>query len=195
MRINIDEKKYMSNLARGILEHLKRFLEEEGLEKTTLVAEFDIGDKQRVDFAFPNLKEKVFIEVHGQQHFKIVDHWGGAKGLQKRKLLDRHKKEMLDVMFPDSLLIEFGFKPVSYDEFLFTMGESLERIKKEDIIEIINEKIEQETVKTIKRTFEKKEIRNRMIETEEPKKRKRLSINEDEFIQIKRKGRTICKEW
>lgn len=136
MRIEIDEEKYMSGLARGILDHLKRFLEEENLQKTTLIAEQNICG-QRIDFSFPKLKNKVFIEVHGQQHFKPVKHWGGEKGLAHRKVLDRNKKELIEVNFPDSILIEFGYKKIKYEKFLEIMGESLDVIRKEDEAEVI----------------------------------------------------------
>lgn len=152
MRILIDESKYMSNLARGILEHLKRFLEEENLQKTTLIAEQNICG-QRIDFSFPELKNKVFIEVHGQQHFKEVKHWGGKEGLEKRKVMDRNKKELIEVKYPDSMLVEFGYKAITYEVFIKTMGEALEYIKRED-------------VKTEVKTDKKKEVKKIKTENE-----------------------------
>ena len=135
MRIEIDENKYMSKLAKGILEHLKRFLEENNLQKTTLTAEQNICG-QRIDFSFPNLKNKVFIEVHGEQHFKEVKHWGGKEGLEQRKVLDRNKKELLETKYPDSIMIEFGFKKITYEKFLEIMGEAKVLILKEDEVTI-----------------------------------------------------------
>lgn len=147
MKILIDESKYMSKLAQGILKHLKRFLEEKNLQNTTLIAEQNICG-QRIDFSFPELKNKVFIEVHGEQHFKEVKHWGGKEGLEKRKILDRNKKELIEVKYPDSILIEFGYKKITYKDFLKTMGSALDYIEKEDIKKevAIKNKTEKKTI-------------------------------------------------
>lgn len=172
MRIEIDENKYMSKLARGILGHLKRFLEEENLQRTTLKAEQNICG-QRIDFSFPNLKNKVFIEVHGQQHFKSVEHWGGVEGLAKRKVLDRNKKELIEVNFPDSILIEFGYKKIRYEQFLEIMGEALDLIKKED--EVKERRIGKNNIKTnIIKT--ENEIKIRTTETEIKKRNTEIGI-------------------
>lgn len=170
MLIDIDESKHISKLARGVLEHLKRFMEENNINNSTLVDEFVIARKQRVDFAFPFLKNKVFIEVHGEQHFKSVEHFGGEHAFNKRKALDRGKKEVLDVYFPESMLIEFGYKKIKYEEFLRILEPAVKLIKAGDVkkeeIKETKEIRNRTTQREIKSRGNEKEIRNRNSEKE-----------------------------
>ena len=172
MLIDIDESKHISKLARGILEHFKRFMEENNINNSTLVDEFVIARKQRVDFVFPFLKNKVFIEVHGEQHFKSVEHFGGEHAFNKRKALDRGKKEVLDVYFPESMLIEFGYKKIKYEEFLRILEPAVKLIKagdvkKEEIKEIETKELRNRTTnREVKSRGNEKEIRNRNSEKE-----------------------------
>ena len=167
MLIDIDESKHISKLARGVLEHLKRFMEENNINNSTLADEFVIARKQRVDFAFPFLKNKVFIEVHGEQHFKSVEHFGGEHAFNKRKALDRGKKEVLDVYFPESMLIEFGYKKIKYEEFLRILEPAVKLIKAGDVKKEETKEIRNRTTqREIKSRGNEKEIRNRNSEKE-----------------------------
>lgn len=156
MAVNIDKTKHMSKLAKGILEHLERFLEENNITNSTLVDEFVIARKQRADFAFPFLKNKVFIEVHGQQHFKSVEHWGGQQALDKRKAMDRGKKEILDVYFEDCIYIEFGYKKIKYEDFIKILEPAIASIKKGDMVKETKE-IEKKELKSRNTTREIKQ--------------------------------------
>ena len=168
MLIDIDESKHISKLARGVLEHLKRFMEENNINNSTLVDEFVIARKQRVDFAFPFLKNKVFIEVHGEQHFKSVEHFGGEHAFNKRKALDRGKKEVLDVYFPESMLIEFGYKKIKYEEFLRILEPAVKLIKAGDVKKEETKEIRNRTTqREIKSRGNEKEIRNSEKEIKE----------------------------
>lgn len=51
-------------------------------------------DYLRFDFVIYNRKNyevEFLLEVNGEQHYKPIPHWGGLKGLQKRKEYDRKK--------------------------------------------------------------------------------------------------------
>lgn len=50
---------------------------------------------QRFDFAVIKGDNSVqyFIEVQGEQHYRVVDIWGGEQGLKKRQELDQRKRD------------------------------------------------------------------------------------------------------
>ena len=58
-----------------------------------------------LDIWIPDIK--VGIEYQGEQHYKVVKHWGGEKGLLERKLQDKKKKEICKKL--GYRLIEFKF--------------------------------------------------------------------------------------
>jgi hypothetical protein len=70
--------------------HHYRGKELEGLELDLWIPELNVG-----------------IEYQGEQHYKIVKHWGGEKGFLERKLRDKKKKELCKKL--GYKLIEFKF--------------------------------------------------------------------------------------
>ena len=47
---------------------------------------------QSLDIYVPSLK--IGFEYQGQQHYQVVEHFGGVEGFEKRKLLDQKKKAL-----------------------------------------------------------------------------------------------------
>lgn len=50
----------------------------------------------RYDFFIP--KYNLIIEIHGNQHFEVVKHWGGEEGLKKRVERDNMKKTFIETI-------------------------------------------------------------------------------------------------
>lgn len=70
---------------------IRLFLEKHGIPH---VQEYRIEPKHyRYDFFLPKLK--VFIEFHGQQHYKPVLIFGGEKGFKETQKRDKAKRELV----------------------------------------------------------------------------------------------------
>lgn len=74
-----------------LIEHGIRFIEQYKVPELP---------NQRFDFAIIDDKNNVqyFIEVQGEQHYKVVDIWGGEDGLKRRQKLDKNKKDYCEKM-------------------------------------------------------------------------------------------------
>ncbi|BAP55903.1 hypothetical protein THII_1606 [Thioploca ingrica] len=70
--------------------HHYRGLELQGLELDIWLPEINVG-----------------IEYQGEQHYKVIEHWGGKEGLEKRMESDRKKKKLCDEL--GYHLIEFKY--------------------------------------------------------------------------------------
>ena len=73
-------------IKKALVEHGIRFIEQYKVPELS---------NQRFDFAIINSKNNVqyFIEVQGEQHYKVVDIWDGEDGLKRRQELDKNKKD------------------------------------------------------------------------------------------------------
>ena len=58
-----------------------------------------------LDIWLPEIK--VGIEYQGEQHYQVVEHWGGKEGLEKRIQNDKKKKRLCEQL--DYKLIEFKY--------------------------------------------------------------------------------------
>lgn len=86
-QISIGEKV----VKRALQEHNIRFVEQYRVPELPA---------QRFDFAVVNDKNEVqyLIEVQGEQHYRVVDIWGGEDGLKRRQELDKNKKDYCERM-------------------------------------------------------------------------------------------------
>lgn len=86
-QISIGEKA----IKKVLIEHDIRFIEQYKVLELP---------NQRFDFAIIDSKNNVqyFIEVQGEQHYKVVDIWGGEDGLKRRQKLDKNKKDYCEKM-------------------------------------------------------------------------------------------------
>ncbi|KGJ92139.1 hypothetical protein [Colwellia psychrerythraea] len=75
--------------------------------KEEVVHHYRGSELQRLelDIWLPNIK--LGIEYQGEQHYKVVEHWGGKEGLKKRKENDKKKKMLCKEL--GYQLIEFKF--------------------------------------------------------------------------------------
>lgn len=65
---------------------------------------------QSLDIYVPSLK--IGFEYQGKQHYEVVEHFGGAEGFEKRRILDRNKKKLC--IANDVRLIEWRYdEPIS----------------------------------------------------------------------------------
>lgn len=126
INIDLDLNGYRSKLCRNIIDHFIRFIGEVALEmenEITITDEYAIGGKQRVDIAFPKTYPKLFVEVDGEQHIKVVDKWGGEKGLADRQLNDTLKETRLFAKDDENILIRFDHHYIEYQEFTDKLAE------------------------------------------------------------------------
>ena len=74
------------NLSKGE-ETISKLLDSLGIE---YYREYRIPPyKYRYDFYVPSIN--MLIEYHGRQHYEVIEPWGGAKGLEERKVSDERK--------------------------------------------------------------------------------------------------------
>lgn len=73
---------------------VKKTLQEHGIR---FIEQYKVSElpTQRFDFAVINDKDEVqyLIEVQGEQHYRVVDIWGGEDGLKRRQELDKNKED------------------------------------------------------------------------------------------------------
>jgi len=67
-----------------------------------------------LDIWFPNLL--LGIEYQGEQHYKIIDHWGGKDGFEKRTENDRKKKQLCKKL--GYRLVEFDYAEKIEEELI-----------------------------------------------------------------------------
>ncbi|NQU63076.1 MAG: hypothetical protein HQ517_02165 [SAR324 cluster bacterium] len=60
-------------------------------------------DGLELDVWLPELK--IGVEYQGEQHYKVIEHWGGVEGLKNRKLNDQKKKKLCK---------ELGYKLIEF---------------------------------------------------------------------------------
>ncbi len=112
-----------------------------------------------LDIFIPELK--LGIEYQGEQHYQVIDHWGGEKGLEKRRENDKKKLELCKQN--NYILVEFTFR---------------DEISRDFVIERLEKYISFDMDFTGKKMNNKKEQVKKESKTSIKKKNKPLNYNE-----------------
>lgn len=100
-------------------DRVRRYLEENNIPyKQEYVVKIN-GHNRRFDFAiFDEQGIAYFIEYDGEQHYKVVEQWGGEEGLIERQRVDKEKDHWAEEQGKFVIRVPYWIKPEELEDYI-----------------------------------------------------------------------------